>query len=776
MPTHSHYSHKQGARSTLLKKYAVAYMTVPDAALAWTSRPVTAALTRPLFLIIILFFGLFLIVGACSGSESAASLLTWDCLRSHQGLPVRVLDVRIDVYANVFPEVASDLQGNRRRAVKAGGLYINNFNHLLQHKCNVSVTAPARMHLECYEAIPAHGFWVYVDDGSDGKMSAGAERDEHRWAGIAYSYELPEQGLRVPAEFEHFRVLGTSSTLEGSKWIVAQSVSPVEGIYRVPLVPTNQCALHVRHWRGLLVMTVYVGTGAGYVLASLFGFSGRPDIAKPLMYVPMAVGGCLNLVGFLVTLIQMGRLPRRLAQVAWVFSDPFASPEHAASWPLGLDTAFLILALKIVEAVVVQFGVAFVQWREKNALEIITIILLLMLALEVCHQLVGGVEVEVVIYGTAMLLAASCYAFLQQFLVKKKIFHLMKIDQSLYDEWWHSFWGDELHRQRLLDLKSLVAAIQQDIQNREPLGGLVGESEQGERTVLGRLVRRVRLWWNGAKLLGQDGGREVVRIRQWCEAVDTPEDVDEMAAPVLFSGRKHGVEVRSDPVKLKPITSIDTLYQQAACLRPVLQRKIAGCLAASTAVSPLRASPLKGTERAIQKTLRCYGGDCGRLLDVCREILVFDTLLDLIAMLQTLRDDPDVKIMRIKNRLDPNYDSAESAGYRDVLVNICIDNAETSSLNVHYHVAELQLILRSVYERRLNARGEDITLGVLPSAADIGGGIMSGRQAVGWSVAHEEGGQGSSRSIPSAALNHRRQRPLHSGHTNYVSWRNLRGK
>ena len=91
-------------------------------------------------------------------------------------------------------------------------------------------------------------------------------------------------------------------------------------------------------------------------------------------------------------------------------------------------------------------------------------------------------------------------------------------------------------------------------------------------------------------------------------------------------------------------------------------------------------------------------------------------------------------------------------------------------------MAELQLILRSVWARRLNARGEDITLGVLPSAADIGGGIMSGRQAVGWSVAHEEGGQGSSRSIPSAALNHRRQRPLHSGHTNYVSWRNLRGK
>ena len=55
-------------------------------------------------------------------------------------------------------------------------------------------------------------------------------------------------------------------------------------------------------------------------------------------------------------------------------------------------------------------------------------------------------------------------------------------------------------------------------------------------------------------------------------------------------------------------------------------------------------------------------------------------------------------MVRIKNRLDPCYDSALSSGYRDVMINICIKTPETTSLRVQHHVAELQLILREVYE------------------------------------------------------------------------------
>ena len=41
---------------------------------------------------------------------------------------------------------------------------------------------------------------------------------------------------------------------------------------------------------------------------------------------------------------------------------------------------------------------------------------------------------------------------------------------------------------------------------------------------------------------------------------------------------------------------------------------------------------------------------------------------------------------------------------RDVMINLCIENTETWSLRVQHHVAELQLILRDVYNR-LTAQG-----------------------------------------------------------------------
>ena len=67
-----------------------------------------------------------------------------------------------------------------------------------------------------------------------------------------------------------------------------------------------------------------------------------------------------------------------------------------------------------------------------------------------------------------------------------------------------------------------------------------------------------------------------------------------------------------------------------------------------------------------------------------------------------LHQDPEIVIVRIKNRLDPEYDSSQSAGYRDVMINLQIQNEETVRLNVQNHIAELQLIPRRVYNWRSN--------------------------------------------------------------------------
>ncbi len=84
--------------------------------------------------------------------------------------------------------------------------------------------------------------------------------------------------------------------------------------------------------------------------------------------------------------------------------------------------------------------------------------------------------------------------------------------------------------------------------------------------------------------------------------------------------------------------------------------------------------------------------DVSRLLDLCRQSIVFESLDDLASCLQTIEADPDVTILRIKNRLDPNYNSLTTAGYRDVELNMLIINQATLDLGINTHVCEMQLI------------------------------------------------------------------------------------
>ena len=47
----------------------------------------------------------------------------------------------------------------------------------------------------------------------------------------------------------------------------------------------------------------------------------------------------------------------------------------------------------------------------------------------------------------------------------------------------------------------------------------------------------------------------------------------------------------------------------------------------------------------------------------------------------------------MKNRMDPEYDSTESAGYRDVMLNLRIITEQSCNLGCETHVCELQLLL-----------------------------------------------------------------------------------
>jgi Glu-tRNA(Gln) amidotransferase subunit E-like FAD-binding protein len=80
------------------------------------------------------------------------------------------------------------------------------------------------------------------------------------------------------------------------------------------------------------------------------------------------------------------------------------------------------------------------------------------------------------------------------------------------------------------------------------------------------------------------------------------------------------------------------------------------------------------------------------------------------------------------------------------MINIKLQTRETIALNVHHHIAELQLVPRAVYERRtegLNQVPENSARGL------------------------REGEASSSR--------YNRPRPGFTGHMNYVLWRDLHG-
>lgn len=182
----------------------------------------------------------------------------------------------------------------------------------------------------------------------------------------------------------------------------------------------------------------------------------------------------------------------------------------------------------------------------------------------------------------------------------------------------------------------------------------------------------------------------------------------------------HDVPVMPGPPMVRrPLRSLDQLFVQATCLMPLLMDKVckwaAGCrglfpragiggesaaeayaLYNPAAHRTFKWCGLKSAHRAIEKVIRAYGQDVSRLLDVCRQAIVFETLRDLAACLGTIADDDDVVVLRVKNRYDPAYDAEASWGYRDVNINLRFRSPTALMLGVSSHVCELQLMLRGV--------------------------------------------------------------------------------
>tara|TARA_B100000795_G_scaffold225974_1_gene181855 strand:- start:296 stop:670 length:375 start_codon:yes stop_codon:yes gene_type:complete len=105
------------------------------------------------------------------------------------------------------------------------------------------------------------------------------------------------------------------------------------------------------------------------------------------------------------------------------------------------------------------------------------------------------------------------------------------------------------------------------------------------------------------------------------------------------------------------------------------------------------------------KLFRSYDEDVGKLCDLCRCSLVFATVKDLADGLLMICKDNDVEIQScnpLKQRFAIEYDDKISAGYRDVQLSVKIktDENQKNGLAAEHHLCEVQLHLKSFYEKK----------------------------------------------------------------------------
>ena len=107
-------------------------------------------------------------------------------------------------------------------------------------------------------------------------------------------------------------------------------------------------------------------------------------------------------------------------------------------------------------------------------------------------------------------------------------------------------------------------------------------------------------------------------------------------------------------------------------------------------------APVKKVYRTYQKIKRAYGGRVQRMCDVVRTTICFKDIPSLTDCIRIMDTDPDIDILRVKNRYDPYFVSDD--GYRDCAMLI------TSPLFDGF-VVEVQLNLIAMYEAKTQGGG-----------------------------------------------------------------------
>ena len=148
-----------------------------------------------------------------------------------------------------------------------------------------------------------------------------------------------------------------------------------------------------------------------------------------------------------------------------------------------------------------------------------------------------------------------------------------------------------------------------------------------------------------------------------------------------------GDDARQRGLDGKPTESLDALYEVAALAKVRFEEIMtAACPDGVT----LMIAPLKGRARATVKaedeykdmTAPCYAW----LFDVVRGSVLCETEANIVSLYEALEANPDIEIVRVKNRFDPPLFN----GYRDILMNVAVKIKNVS------HLCELQIHLKAI--------------------------------------------------------------------------------
>ncbi|MBA3394497.1 MAG: DUF4157 domain-containing protein [Deltaproteobacteria bacterium] len=126
---------------------------------------------------------------------------------------------------------------------------------------------------------------------------------------------------------------------------------------------------------------------------------------------------------------------------------------------------------------------------------------------------------------------------------------------------------------------------------------------------------------------------------------------------------------------------LDQLYRDAAVAQQELAN-ITRTIASDLGGRPMIPDKLKGRERAQQKIDADYGGDPGRITDLARSSIEFDSPQQLRAAVEQMRAAGEV--VRVKDRFETPAD-----GYRDIMMNVRMSNG---------HIVEVQMHLKAILD------------------------------------------------------------------------------